>query len=348
MIPIRNIYYMLAYAFHALCSQGYRGMAVEEFENAADLLAAILSQGITTLLRQGIGREYIEQTEPLSTMRGKIEVSDSIKTRSVLRRQLVCSHDEFSTDTLMNRVLKATCVLLLRTDIGPERRRAIRRLLPYFSNVGDIDLASVNWSHMRFNHSNQSYHMLMGICQLASKGLLQSQADGTMRLADFLDDQRMSHLYERFVLEYYRQEHPKLNASAPYIPWALDSGEAGMLPTMQTDIVLSSGIRTLIIDTKYYSHATQCHLGKTSIHSGNLYQIFTYVKNKEAGLTEMDHKVAGMLLYAGTDEEVQPTGDYWMSGNLISVRTLNLNCPFTKIRKQLDEIADWLSSNPIW
>ena len=46
-----------------------------------------------------------------------------------------------------------------------------------------------------------------------------------------------------------------------------------------------------------------------------------------------------MMLYARTDEAVQPDGTYQMSGNRISVRTLDLNCDFSEISAQLDAIA---------
>lgn len=51
------------------------------------------------------------------------------------------------------------------------------------------------------------------------------------------------------------------------------------------------------------------------------------------------HSVSGMLLYAKTDEELQPDNSYLMSGNKISVRTLDLNREFSEIAKQLDDIA---------
>ena len=70
-----------------------------------------------------------------------------------------------------------------------------------------------------------------------------------------------------------------------------------------------------------------------------MYQVFTYVTNKDAQFGDKPHEVAGMLLYAQTDE-VQPNNEYWMSGNKISVRTLNLNCEFKEIAKQLNSIAD--------
>jgi 5-methylcytosine-specific restriction enzyme subunit McrC len=103
--------------------------------------------------------------------------------------------------------------------------------------------------------------------------------------------------------------------------------------------MLSYQGKTLIIDAKYYENTMQVQFNKRTIHSANLYQIFTYVKNKEMQLQGQDHKVSGMLLYAGTDEELQPDNSYQMSGNKISVRTLDLNQEFPEIAKQLDNIA---------
>ena len=47
-----------------------------------------------------------------------------------------------------------------------------------------------------------------------------------------------------------------------------------------------------------------------------------------------------MLLYAGTDDAIHPNNDYQMSGNQISVKTLDMDCDFSKIAAQLDSIAD--------
>ena len=120
------------------------------------------------------------------------------------------------------------------------------------------------------------------------------------------------------------------------IGWALDDGISAMLPTMQSDIMLTYGNKTLIIDAKYYGHTTQRQYDVNTLHSNNLYQIFTYVKNKAVS----GGKVSGMLLYAKTDEAIQPNNTYMMSGNKISVRTLDLDCEFSKIANQLNGIAD--------
>lgn len=108
---------------------------------------------------------------------------------------------------------------------------------------------------------------------------------------------------------------------------------------MQSDIMLSKENITLIIDAKYYEHTTQTQYGNNTLHSNNLYQIFTYVKNKDIEYGKLPHTVSGMLLYAQTDEIIQPNHTYHMSGNKISVRTLNLNLPFKEIANQLDNIV---------
>lgn len=338
MIRIQNVYYMLAYAFQVLNEQGYKSIATEDFDNTAELCAAILTRGIKIQIKRGLGKEYMSRTESLASLRGKIDITESIKTQALQRRQLVCSYDEFSVNSFMNRIIKSTMLLLLRADIVKTRKKELKKLLVYFDDVDPIDLHSVNWN-MQYNRNNQTYRMLIGICYLIVKGLLQTQSDGTTKLMDFLDEQRMHRLYEKFILEYYRKEYPQITANASQIPWQLDDDMGAMLPVMQTDIMLSYREKTLIIDAKYYAHSTQVQYDKHTLHSGNVYQIFTYVKNKEAELADKPHEVSGMLLYAKTDEDIYPENEYRMSGNRIEVRTLNLDDDFPMIKAQLDGIV---------
>ena len=104
--------------------------------------------------------------------------------------------------------------------------------------------------------------------------------------------------------------------------------------------MLTKGSDVLIIDAKYYTHTTQVQYDVHTLHSGNLYQIFTYVKNKDSEFKDKPHTVSGMLLYAATDEAIQPDHCYRMSGNRISVRTLDLNRHFSEIAAQLNAIVD--------
>lgn len=340
MIPVKNIYYMLAYAFQVLNEDGYKSVATEQFNNVADLCSAILCRGVSLQLKKGLGREYISETEMLSGLRGRIDITESIKTQAMLRRQMVCTYDEFSVNTYKNQIIKTTMLKLLHVDIDKKRKKEIKKLLVFFDEVNELDVYSIQWNQ-QYSKNDQTYRMLIAICYLVLKGLLQTTSNGSVKMMDFIDEQRMCRLYEKFILEYYRKEHPELTANASQIPWQLDDGFSNMLPIMQTDIMLTRGKKTLIIDAKYYEHSLQQQYDNYSVHSGNLYQIFTYVKNKEVQLSAHQHeKVSGMLLYAKTNESVYPNQEYRMSGNRIAVRTLDLDKDFEIIKSQLDEIAE--------
>ena len=227
-------------------------------------------------------------------------------------------------------------MLLLMADITTQRKKDLRKLMVYFADVSLVDVHSINWA-VNYNRNNQTYRLLITICHLVVKGLLQTKSDGSVKMMDFIDEQRMCRLYEKFILEYYRKHYyPQIKASASQIDWALDDGLGTMLPTMQSDIMLSCKDKTLIVDAKYYAHTTQVQYDVHTLHSNNLYQIFTYVKNKAT----KGGAVSGMLLYAKTDEEIYPNNEYLMSGNKITVKTLDLNCDFEQIAAQLNSIAD--------
>ena len=99
----------------------------------------------------------------------------------------------------------------------------------------------------------------------------------------------------------------------------------------------------MCIRDRYYSSTMQYieRYGSRSLHSGHLYQIFTYVKNKDRAQCG---DVAGLLLYAKTGEAIVPNQTYSMSGNKIWVRTLDLGGDFSLIRRQLDAIAHQLET----
>lgn len=331
---------MLSYAFTTLNQGGYEDVATEKFDNMHNLFAAILAKGIGRQLKHGLYREYMNRKEEVAVARGKIDIPGTIQNRLTRQRILTCEYDELSENNLLNQILKTTVMLLLRhSGVDQEYKNDLKKEMLFFSNVDTIAPTMIRWSSIRFQRNNNTYRMLISLCQLILEGMLLTTDSGEHRLASFIDEQRMNRLYEKFILEYYIKECPQITATASQISWALDDGIGTMLPVMRSDIMLTKGSDVLIIDAKYYTHTTQTQYDVHTLHSANLYQIFTYVKNKDTGFRENPHKVSGMLLYAATDEAIQPDNSYQMSGNKISVKTLDLNRDFSEIAAQLNTIV---------
>ena len=212
-IFIKNIYYMLSYAFTTLNQGGYENVATEEFENMHNLFAAILAKGIGTQLKQGLYREYLNRKEDIAVVRGKIDMPGTIQNRLARKRVLTCEYDELSENNLMNQILKTTAMLLLRhARVDQEYKNDLKKEMLFFSNVDTIDPSTIRWAAIRFQRNNNTYRMLISLCQLILEGMLLTTDTGEYKLAYFIDQQRMNRLYEKFILEYYKREHPELAA----------------------------------------------------------------------------------------------------------------------------------------
>lgn len=341
-IFIKNIYYMLAYAFQVLRQKNYDDVDAEDFDEIQDLFAAILAKGVSQQLKQGLHREYITKNEALSVMRGKLDIQGTINNQIQRKKLLSCEFDELSVNNIFNQILKTTITILVRdSGVKASHKADLKKVILFFNEVDAIEPSGIRWDSLIYQRNNKNYEMLMNVCYFVLDGMLQTTDKGNYKMASF-SDEHMHKLYEKFVLEYFKRHHSYLSeVRAARVKWDLDPGtEESMirfLPIMQTDIFLRYKDQVLIIDTKYYGHTMQMQYDKATLHSGNMYQIFAYVKNQDTANTG---NVSGMLLYAKTEEAIAPDCSFVMGGNRISVKTLDLNKEFKLIEAQLDRIAE--------
>lgn len=339
-ILIKNIYYMLTYAFQVLKQTNYDEIASEPFEQIQDLFAAILAKGISSQLKQGLYREYHTKTICQPVMRGKLNLSETMQNQIRRKQSLCCESDELSENHILNQILKTTAHILIHDPlVSVSRKMALKKNMLFFRQVDLIPPSSIPWGRLQFHQNNKNYQMLMNICYFVLNYLLQTTEKGTYQMMAF-SEESMAKLYEKFVLSYFKAHHSYLQIASSQVKWnvshAAETGMIQFLPTMQTDITLRDRHRTLIIDTKYYAHTMQSRFDSHKIHSDNLYQIFTYVKNEDAQNTG---NVSGLLLYAKTEEAITPDCSFLIGGNRIEVKTLDLNTDFQEIMAQLDQIV---------
>lgn len=348
-ILIKNIYYMLAYVYCDLNKKQYACLAVENFEDIEDLLTSILIKGVNYQLKKGLYTDYQEKEDLLLVVRGKIVLQKTLNQLNTGKKQIYCQFDGLSYDNIFNRIIKATMILLLKdTKIKEEYKIIIKKYLRYFSKVEYIDLVNIKWKQLKnyYHRNNMSYELLMNICYLIYDRHILSDKQGDNYLWNFIDDINMANLYEKFVLNYYKKHYPELKAKSEVISWNVNSMNSddealAFLPRMRTDITLTYANKILIIDTKFYQYSLVKHSryqnSHLKHHSDNLYQIFTYVKNKDKINTG---NVKGLLLYAQTVKDGEIRHKYMMAGNEFYVQTLNLNQDFARIKAQLDDIVN--------
>ena len=183
-ILIKNIYYMLTYAFKELRHNNYEHIAGEDFENIHDLFAEILYKGIAYLLKQGLHKEYVRVNESITTLRGKLDVSGTIKEKLSLSNKLACEYDRFSENNIFNQILKATVMLLIHySDVNKGQKHQLRQLMLYFDGVDNIAVSSIKWNSLRYDRNSRSYQMLHSICFFLLNSKLLTTEDGKTKMA---------------------------------------------------------------------------------------------------------------------------------------------------------------------
>lgn len=338
MIPVRNIYYMLAYAFRCMGASAWNRAEHERFDNALDFCAELLAISVLPLVKRGLTEDYVQVEEIGSLPKGKILFGETLREQASATGRVAYSADMLSSSTYLNRIIKTIILALLHSPIDRARCDKLAALLPEFGSVDTLELRSVRW-RIRLGRDTALYRTPLELCEMVAKGMIWTEGDGSVKVREFIDEQQMCRLYERFIFEYYRREHPDLSVSAPHISWFVDDGFDDYLPAMRTDALLRKDGKVLIVDAKYYSRSMQVFLGSISHRSGNIYQLFSYVKNYQASHGDAA-SVSGMLLYARTDETITPDQTYTMGGNRIAVKSLDLNCDFSQVRAQLDALVD--------
>ena len=59
-------------------------------------------------------REYVNKSDNLTMLRGKLDIQGTIKNKLQHRQKLYCDFDELSENNLMNHVIKTTITLLIK------------------------------------------------------------------------------------------------------------------------------------------------------------------------------------------------------------------------------------------
>ncbi|MCC8154999.1 MAG: hypothetical protein LIP01_12870 [Tannerellaceae bacterium] len=288
----------------------------------------------------GIDHNYKETTGEISGIKGKLLVTPTLKQNLRYHQRTICSYDEFSPDTVSNRIWIATLRQLLTIkELDKQLKQQTLFLLRMLPPVTPLRVTSQHFNQVKLNRNNRLYGFLLNVCRLIHEQVMPTEEVGVARFMDFTRDERkMAILFENFVRNFYRLEQNTYSVGRERLHWHFsyaDTTHQQYLPQMITDISLENEQDKIIIDTKYYIHTLATHFDAEKIHSTNLYQLFSYLMNPR-DQSEKARRATGILLYPTIDKEYNL--EYRYQEHPIYIRTVNLNTHWTQIAARLKEI----------
>src|SRR5262245_11872032 len=201
MIPISNLYYLLCYAWKRLDERDFIDIDAAPFQDLPNLLARVLIAGVKRLLRQGFDRNYISCREDSQSLKGKIDISDSIKRALLVKNSVACTFDELSKNVLHNQIIRTTLYRLARTrELDHSLSHELKSLERQLEGVSLIELRSDHFRRIQLHRNNIFYRFLLQVCELCFYALLADEASGQYRFKDFeRDEEEMRKLFQDFV-----------------------------------------------------------------------------------------------------------------------------------------------------
>lgn len=328
---------MLCYSWNKLDEKEIVDVGKEDFDEVINLFAKILINGCIRLFKSGLDRNYVEFSEDIPSIKGKLDISSSVKRSSFIKGKVHCIYDEFDHNVLHNQILKSTIRILINIEgIDSELRNQLIEIYRKFKNIELIELNDKIFNKVVLHRNNNFYSFLLNICKIIIENSIVNEESGDFTFIDFIRDERkMATVFEEFVRNFYKKEQNEYKPTVELINWnaiALDGTSLDMLPKMKTDISLESNSKKIIIDTKYYNEALSYYYDKEKIKSINLYQLFAYLKNIETK-GGVNTNCDGILLYPTVKKELDEK--FKFENHHISISTINLQQPWQNIHNDL-------------
>lgn len=341
-IPVENYFYLLSYAWDMLKEKDSLKVDFENCPTLNDLYARILCNGFESLIKRGVKKRYQEYSERTSVLKGKISIKNSLNDLMSSSNKLVCEFDDLTYNILENQIIVSTLRSLLYKNIDNDIKKKIKKVLLFSRDIEVIELRKMHFHQSRNHNKHGLYALLINVAEIVYLSGLPTYKNGDNVFRDFINDEReLARLFEKFVYNFYRkhlEKHERVGFQKK-IDWAIepmDDVSQKYLPNMNSDILVTNNERKIIIDTKFYKTTFQTNYGKDSIHSGNLYQLQSYVINDKA--TGERLKRIGLLLYPTVNKHEKL--NYKIDNEtFIQVQTIDLSKSWKSIEDHLLEIV---------
>ncbi len=240
-----------------------------EKDNLLEIFAFLFSEKLKSELIRGIYKEYINQEEDLSILKGKLNLKNQIKNISKRNGKVNCSFSSFEEDNLLNSCFYTFSRFLVKKVKSIRTQENLKFINLTFADVSLINLEKSTLKKVIFNRNNKRFYEAFV--------LLKKLFFSTSSLGKNGDDHGFSllfevnTLYEAYIGKIIQKDFPHLNVKLQdtskrlLINSKTDRGIFQLIP----DIVMDK----IIIDTKW---KLLNNSNRHGVCRDDLYQMYAY------------------------------------------------------------------------
>lgn len=279
-----NLLYMLALAKKIPVYE--RDLASLKLEKMPllEALIRIFVERLLAELRKGAEHAYVRREENVSFVRGKLLLSHHVRENIARKDRLFVSYDEFNSDTLLNRIIKAACRRLSSLSVIARTRQRLSEAILHLSEVRDVEIRPHNFKKLLLSRNTARFQQLLDFCQIVLTDSAISPAAGSSSTFSLLFP--MEVLFEEFIARFIRRNAVEFGYDRDQVhiqaakrrKWLLrDAANKGRF-RMKPDIVFDGkgSEASLILDTKWKRLKSDAEDAKNGVQQSDLYQLYAY------------------------------------------------------------------------
>jgi len=333
-VPIRNLFCLLSYVNET--PEFIESLNdIDEDLITYDFIVNQFLKEVDHLHRRGLVKDYVEVVETSNRLSGRLLMNESMPYIIGNQPIVVCEKDEYSANILLNQIMNSTLKSISNNRYVKQETR--KRSFMYLERTPEVEtppLTKGMFSTLSFSRHTIHYKRMIHMAKLLHELTLLSHKKGNWSLFSAeLDEISLNQIFEKFLFNFYKLEQKEYKVASEKMNWNL-KGNPSLLPTMQTDVSLTHKRepKKIVMDAKYYKNIFQQHFGKSSFHSHNMYQLFTYLMHQP-----QDMDLRGVLVYPYNGYAVEEVY-HWDDHMTMEIMTLNLDESWLEIYKRLISI----------
>lgn len=344
-IAPRNLYAILCYAWDVLDRKDHVPVGLNEETVPTELLARVLAREVDRLLKRGLARAYVEESDDLRNPRGRLDLGETVARALLPQRRLRCTYEEQTPATVLNGLLRAALIHAVGLPHTTDTAHALRAALRHFPLVPAVTPTARAFAAVRLHRHTAPYRFALHAAELLVTGCVPVSGGDRRAFDDFTrDEAQMGRLFQRFVYRFLATEQSRWAVSAPTLSFVAEGDKAsiGRVPRMETDLTLRgrlNGLGDWILELKSVAETVQGRHGTERLRSDHLYQILTYLQTRERhGIPAR----GGVLLYA--ESHAGPLRhDLRLNGHVMKVRSVPLHGDWSAVRSSLLGLGEELA-----
>lgn len=233
---------------------------------------------VAVLTKQGLKAAYTPVEENERFYKGKLLASQNIKYNLVSKERFFVRYDDFSINRPENRLIKSTLGFLLKATGDSSTKQNAAQLLSFFEGVEYSKSYDADFSKCFIDRSMNHYDKALSWCRVFLRGnSFTAFAGSEVALALLFP---MEKVFESFVASKFRKHIGSgVSLRTQDNRYSLFDSPTRAF-ALRPDLVLESGERTVVLDTKW--KLLSDNVRNSGISQADMYQMYAYSKKYDA------------------------------------------------------------------